>query len=85
MKNKDLKWCKLCVLPNTRPNLKFTNGICNACTNNKIKYKIDWSKRKKLLKKLINKIIKKNKNNYDCLIHVSGVKDRTWQVVECLK
>lgn len=85
MKNKDFIWCKLCVLPNTRPNLKFTNGICNACTNDKNKFKINWSKRKKILKKITNKIIKGNKNNYDCLIPVSGGKDSTWQVVECLK
>ncbi len=85
MKTVDFKWCKLCVLPNTRPNLKFSNGVCNACTHVKIKYKINWPKRKKLLKKIVNKIIKKNKNNYDCLIPVSGGKDSTWQVVECLK
>jgi len=85
MKNRDLKWCKLCILPNTRPNLKFINGVCNACSHDKIKHKIDWSKRKDALKKIVNKIIKKNKNNYDCLIPVSGGKDSTWQVVECLK
>ena len=27
-----LKWCRLCILPNTRPNLIFDKfGICNAC------------------------------------------------------
>lgn len=85
MKQKTLEWCKLCVLPNTRPNLKFVNGVCNACRFNKIRYKINWRKRKNLLKKITKKIIRRNKNNYDCLIPVSGGKDSTWQVVECLK
>ena len=85
MINYDFQWCKLCVLPNTRPNLKFSKGICNACNQNKKKNKINWSKRKILLKKIIKKIKSKNKNNYDCLIPVSGGKDSTWQVIECLK
>ena len=83
MKKKKIIWCKLCVLPNTRPNLKFQNGICNACGYRKIRKKIDWNNRKKLFLKLIKKF--KSKNNYDCLIPVSGGKDSTWQVLECKK
>ena len=53
-----IQWCKNCVLPNTRPNLKFNkNGICNACENNN--EKINWKKKFIELKKL-NKNIKKN-------------------------
>ena len=35
-----MKWCKKCVLPDTRPNLKLNeNGICNACLSGSSEYK----------------------------------------------
>ena len=75
-------WCNNCVLPSTRPNLKFNkNGVCNACENKRIK--ISWKKRLILLKKII-KVSKKKSHNYDCIIPVSGGKDSTWQVHKCL-
>ena len=84
----NIRWCNNCVLPNTRPNLSLDKfGICNACN-----IKFD-KKNKKLFKplgkkkfsNLVKKILKKNsKNNYDCLIPVSGGKDSTWQVKKCL-
>ena len=42
------------------------------------------SKKKRKLIEII-KPIKKLNTNYHCLIPVSGGKDSTWQVVECLK
>ena len=83
------KWCKKCVLPDSRPNLiidKF--GICNVCnlksTSNNIKNIKPLGK--KSFKKLLKKVLKNNpKNNYDCLIPVSGGKDSTWQVITCLE
>ncbi len=80
-----IKWCKLCVLPNTRPNLNFNReGICSACINHKRKNIINWKGREKELKKILNSIKKKNKI-YDCLIPVSGGKDSTWQTLKCLE
>jgi N-acetyl sugar amidotransferase len=85
MSDSNFLWCRSCVLPNTRPNLKFYKGICNVCSNKKKNFKINWVKRKILFKKIIKKIKTRNKDNYDCLIPVSGGKDSTWQVIECLK
>ena len=81
-----LVYCKNCVLPNTRPNNFLNkNGICIACENHKISnLKINWKKRKKEFSLLV-KNIKKLNRKYDCLIPVSGGKDSTWQVIECLK
>ena len=82
-----LEWCKNCVLPNSRPNLfldKF--GICNACNIKKSKRKIFKPFGKKKFNLLLKKILKTNsKNNYDCLVPVSGGKDSTWQVIKCLE
>lgn len=80
-----IKWCKKCVLPNTRPNLKFdSKGICSACKNNEKKESINWAKRESDFKILIKKI-KKKSSGYDCLIPVSGGKDSTWQILKAKK
>lgn len=77
-----IKWCKLCVLPNSRPNLKFNkNGICSACINHLEKKKINWHNRRKIFLKFV-KNAKAKSHTYDCLIPVSGGKDSTWQVLK---
>ena len=74
-------YCKSCLLPNTKPGVKFTEGICSACINNKIKSKINWSERNKKLRKIIKKIKKENPNSsYDCIVPISsGGKDSWFQ------
>ncbi len=84
---KKYKYCKICILPDTRPNLKInSNGICNACANNNIKKtkKIKWEQREKKFIEIIKKIKERN-CSYDCVIPVSGGKDSTWQVLVALK
>ena len=80
-------WCKNCVLPNTRPNIIINkNGICNACSNHKLKETIDWQLRRKQLNKIVRKAKKiSGKSNYDCIVPVSGGKDSTWQIIKCLQ
>lgn len=81
-----MKWCKSCVLPDSRPGIVIeSDGICNACHNFKIKTKeIDWDSRKKEFEIIIRNA-KNNSKSFDCLIPVSGGKDSTWQVVKCLE
>ena len=55
-----IKWCRKCVLPNTRPNLIFDkNGVCNACKQSQIKKKINWQDRRDQFIGLIEKVKKK--------------------------
>ena len=57
-----IKWCKYCVLPSTRPNLKIdSKGICNACNQSKTKKIINWIDREKQFAELVKKIKKKKK------------------------
>ena len=81
-----MKWCKSCVLPDTRPNIIIQNdGICNAChAHTKVKQKIDWVAREKAFQKVVDSAKSKN-SPYDCLIPVSGGKDSTWQTIKCLE
>ena len=85
IKGSPMKWCKECVLPDTRPNLVIgSDGVCNACKQHKQKKVVDWDQRRKALEKVVAHAKKKSKG-YDCLVPVSGGKDSTWQVAICLE
>ena len=76
-----MKYCKKCVMPDTRPGIKFNNeGICQACIHYEQRKKINWSKRYKELEKLCNRHRGSNGKSYDCIIAVSGGKDSHYQV-----
>ena len=80
-----LRYCKLCVLPNTRPNLEFdADGVCQACRTHAQKPYVDWTAREKDFRKLA-KGVKRRTSGYDCVVPVSGGKDSTWQIVKCLE
>lgn len=74
-----MKYCKKCVMPDTRPGIQFNdNGICYPCLVAEKRKKIDWKKRKEGLKRLVDKYKRKD-GYYDCVIPGSGGKDSTFQ------
>lgn len=76
-----MKYCIKCLMPNTRPGLKFdNNGVCYACINYEKQKQIDWNARWNHLEQLCKKYRGSNGNNYDCAIAVSGGKDSHFQV-----
>ena len=62
-------------MPDTRPNIKFSDGICTACINFEKQNTTDWKKRFDELTALCDKYRGCNGNGYDCAIAVSGGKD----------
>ena len=55
-----IKWCKSCVLSDSRPNIYINiDGECNACKNHKKKKKFNWSKGEIKLSRLFMSIKKK--------------------------
>lgn len=81
-----MNYCKNCVMPDTKPNLKLNDeGICNACESYNERTEIDWEKRKEELIKIINKYKSQDGSNYDCVVPVSGGKDSTYQVIRMLQ
>jgi len=75
-----MKYCKRCVIPDTRPGIKFNEeGICYPCLNAERKKTIDWEKRESELRELCNKH-RKTDGSYDCIVTVSGGKDSYFQV-----
>lgn len=80
-----MRYCRRCILPETRPNLRFDEeGVCDACRNHERRKEIDWARREQAFRE-IAEAAKAQRRRYDCVIPVSGGKDSTWQVVTCLK
>ncbi len=81
-----MNYCQKCVLPDTRPGIEIgSDGICSACKAHGQKTQhIDWTGRRQAFERLAT-AIKTKSRGYDCLVPVSGGKDSTWQVVQCLE
>lgn len=76
-----MKYCKKCVMPDTRPGISFDeHGVCCACNNHAKKAKVDYSARQKELERICNEYRGMNGTGYDCAIAVSGGKDSHFQV-----
>ena len=76
-----IKYCKKCVMPNTRPGIKFNEaGFCSACQAYENRKKINWDLRYRELEKICDKYRGMNGDGYDCAIAVSGGKDSHYQV-----
>ncbi|MDY7080713.1 MAG: N-acetyl sugar amidotransferase [Chloroflexota bacterium] len=70
-----MKYCKKCVMPDTRPGSLFDEeGVCQACRNYEKQGNIDWGARFKELRSLCEKH-RREDGYYDCVVAVSGGKD----------
>lgn len=80
-----MKYCRRCVIPDTRPNIVFdAHGVCNACRSHNTRSEINWSEREESFRRVVANAQQRS-SGYDCLIPVSGGKDSTWQVIKCLE
>ena len=83
-----IKFCKKCLLPNTKPHIVFKKGVCLACIFHQkkrvLKKGINWKKRKKEFDIILKKIQNKKNVGYDALVPVSGGKDSITQVSKLL-
>lgn len=81
-----MKYCRKCVMPNTKPDLSFNkDGVCNACNNYNARENIDWDSRESELQEILGKYRKTGGSNWDCIVPVSGGKDSTYQVIKVLQ
>lgn len=81
-----MKYCKKCVMPDTKPDLMLDEeGVCNACRAFENRKVIDWNKRQEELTTILEKYKSKDQSNWDCIIPVSGGKDSTYQVIRMLE
>ena len=85
-----MKYCKKCIMPDTKPHLVFDEyRVCSACQSSNRKKEIlggiDWGAREKEFEKLVLEAKAKNAHFYDVLVPVSGGKDSITQVHRLLK
>ena len=81
-----LTYCKLCVMPDTKPDLYLDDeGVCNACRSYEKRNEVDWGVRQKELLEVLEKYRSRDGSNWDCIVPVSGGKDSTYQVVRMLQ
>lgn len=71
--------CLRCVMPNTRPDTPFVDGVCAACLSYERRPDIDWDVRKAALLELLDQ------HDGNCIVPSSGGKDSTYQVLQLLE
>lgn len=77
-----MKYCKVCLQPDTRPNTYFNKeGVCPACSYHKEIRNVDWEERFQILENLLEQYRRKPGQYFDCIIGVSGGKDSTRQAL----
>jgi hypothetical protein len=79
-----LNRCRLCVIPDTRPDTAFIDGICSACIAFKARESIDWEARRRDLEQLLERMRRTAialGNDYDCIVPSSGGKDSHYQAL----
>lgn len=83
-----MRRCTRCVIPDTRPDTAFIDGVCSACIAFERRPRIDWSARKEQLLTLLaraKEIARAQGNAYDCIVPSSGGKDSHAQVLALLE
>lgn len=81
-----LTYCKRCVMPDTKPDLRLDNeGVCNACRSYENRKEVDWDTRYQELLQVLEKYRHHDGSNWDCIVPVSGGKDSTYQVIRMLQ
>jgi len=77
-----MKYCNLCLQPDTRPNTLFnSDGICPACAYFKKTKDVDWQERIEILQDLFVNRKRPPGVYHDCIIGISGGKDSTRQAL----
>ena len=71
--------CTRCLMPDTRPRIVFTDGVCNACSYHEGKKEIDWNARKAEFIDLVahhkGRKLRDSGSSHDCIVPFSGGKD----------
>lgn len=75
----NLHRCSRCIMPTTRPDIEFVDGVCSACLAFEARKLVDWDARKKQLCDILSDA-KPNGSGYDCIVPSSGGKDSHYQV-----
>jgi N-acetyl sugar amidotransferase len=77
-----MKYCLMCLQPDTRPGTTFDErGICPACNYHVSLATVDWDERRRELDEIVAFGKRNAYSGYDCIVGVSGGKDSTRQAI----
>ena len=76
--------CKKCLMPDTRPDTAFVDGVCSACVAYENRPELDWEERSLALQILLDEA-PRSPSGYDCLVPSSGGKDSHFQALTLLE
>ena len=81
-----MKYCVRCLYPANHPlNISFDDdGVCSGCRIHEEKDSLNWNFREKKLKRILFSYKNSSKENYDCIIPVSGARD-SYFIVDTIK
>ena len=80
-----IRYCRRCVMPETRPDILFDDGVCSACRHFEARSETDWDARRVELHAVLDRYRSPDGSNYDCIVPVSGGKDSTFQTLRLLE
>lgn len=77
-----MQYCTRCVYPAAAATpLTFDeNGVCSGCRTHEEQKEVDWSRREKMFRELLDEYRSRDGKRYDCVIPVSGGKDSFYQI-----
>jgi len=77
-----VQYCTQCVYPGVAATpLTFDEkGVCTGCRVHEEQKNVDWERREKMFRALVDETRAASGRNYDCVIPVSGGKDSFYQV-----
>lgn len=72
-----MRYCLRCLYPENHPLGIFFDeeGVCSGCRVHEEKDELDWAEREIKLKKILSGYKNLSKNNYDCIIPITGARD----------
>lgn len=76
--------CRLCVIPDTRPDTPFEDGVCSACRSYANRGRIDWTAREQEFHELIASRAAPE-DRYHCVVASSGGKDSHWIALKVIE
>lgn len=77
--------CRLCVIPDTRPDTPFEDGVCSACRSFAKRPKRDWPALEAEFREIMANYNPLPATVYDCIVASSGGKDSHWQVLKMIE
>jgi len=79
--------CRLCVIPDTRPDTPFEDGVCSACRSFTRRPAVDWAARELEFHELMANYSARAYSlaPYDCIVASSGGKDSHWIALKVIE